>query len=202
MPSRAGASAGPQAPKESGEHLVDVSHQRPEEAAVRCRRRPSSPQSRLRKAQPQTPPVERVGEGHLGCEQLDASCRQADTPKEGRGRHQRVDRRANVIVKAWERRFGRAAASARSRFSFVDLDRKTGASQGRRGGQPVGPEPMTTASSGGTIGTVAGPPRRALVLAGARGCPSTPRRETCCLMAQFTRRGRKMGAMVPRGSGE
>ena len=126
-------------PEESGEHLVDVSHQRPEEAAVRC---PVVAQARRslvygRHNRTRTPSVERVGEGHLGREQLDASCRQADTSKERRGRHQRVDRRANVMVKAWERQFGRAAPSARGRFSFVDLDRKTGASQSQRGGQPV-----------------------------------------------------------------
>ena len=104
------------------------------------------------------------------------------------------------MVKARQRQLGRAAASARGRFSFVDLDRKTGASQGQRGGQPVRARADDDSIERGHHWHGSGPSaRRALVLAGARGCPSTPGEKRACLMAQFTGAVGKWGAMVPRG---
>ena len=97
---------------------------------------------------PGAPTVERVGEGHLGREQLDASRLQAPRSKEGRGRHQRVDRRANVVVKAWERQFGRAAASAGSRILRRPRQKDRRGARVSAAASPLGPEPITTASGG------------------------------------------------------
>ena len=105
---------GPQGAKESGEHLVDVPHQRPEKAAVRCAVLAQAGRGLVHRRHDRTgaPPVERVGEGHFGREQLDAPGRQVHAAKERRRRHQGVDRRANVMVKTRERQLGRAAPSA------------------------------------------------------------------------------------------
>ena len=127
--------------EEGGQSLVQVAHQRREDAAV-GRAVPAQRRGDIADIGPYahgTSAVERMGERDVGCQQPDAVMRKVEVAEGRRGEQEWVDRRAHVVAEAVDGQLGRPAAAARVVRRLVDVHGQAGTGQQHGGDESVRP---------------------------------------------------------------
>ena len=131
----------PHGAEEGGQGLVQVAHQRREDAAV-GRTVPAQRAGDVADIGPYAhgaSAIERMGERDVGRQQPDAVMRKIEVAEGRRGEQEWVDRGADVVPEAVDGQLGRPAATSGLVRRLVDVDGQTGASQQHGGHQAVRP---------------------------------------------------------------